>query len=71
MVSPSGPLWLIITVVGGLVLLGGMMLFARIRNKQTETRDSVAETEHATHELYKEQDASDRAHDTAADRAQL
>ena len=71
MVSPSGPLWLIITVVGGLILLGGAMLFARIRNKQTETRDSVAETERATHELYKEQDASDRAHDSPIDRERI
>ena len=71
MVTPSGPLWLIITVVGGLLLLGGAMLFARVRNKQTETPEDVARTEHATHDLYKEQDASDRAHDSAADRRQV
>lgn len=71
MVSPSGPIWLILTLVGGLILLGGAMLFARIRNKQTETPESVARTEAATHELYKEQDASDRAHDSAADRKQF
>lgn len=68
MVTPSGPLWLIITVLGGFLLLGGVMLFARTRNKQTETREDVARTERATHDLYKEQDASDRAHDSAADR---
>lgn len=71
MVSPSGPLWLIITVVGGLILLGGVMLFARISNKKTETREGVARTEAATHDLYKDQDAFDRAHDSAADREKI
>lgn len=71
MVTPSGPLWLIITVVGGFLLLGGFMLFARIRNKQTETPEDVSRTERATHDLYKDQDQFDRAHDSAADREKI
>jgi len=69
--SPSGALWLIITVVGGLFLLGGFMLFARLSNKKDETPEKVARTEHATHDLYKEQDAFDRAQDSAADREKI
>lgn len=69
--SPSGVLWAIVTVVGGFLLLGGFMLFARIRNKQTETPEGVARTERATHDLYKEQDRMDRANDSAVDRERI
>ena len=48
-----------IVVILGFVILGGAMLFAKLRNKQTSAE--IRRTEEATRRNYHEQSAEDRA----------
>ncbi|WP_076072177.1 hypothetical protein [Sphingomonas montana] len=60
-----GKLWIAITILGP-VLLGAVMLWSLLRNRQ-QSRAKKAETERATHDLYVEEDRiahRDRAVDT-------
>lgn len=58
----SGGFWSLLTVLGPL-LLGGAILWALLRNRQT-SRNDLDRTEHATRERILEQDALDKQRDT-------
>jgi hypothetical protein len=51
-------LWAFV-VVGGFLILAAAIAFAKLRNRTTPRQD--ARTEQATHDLYKETSAEDRA----------
>ena len=57
----GGAGWSLITIVGPILLLA-VIVFVVIRNRQSSKR-SVDRTEAATRELYKSQDAADKALD--------
>lgn len=52
-------LWALMTIVGP-ILLGGVLLWAILRNRQQRTPQSEARTERATHELYDEMEREDK-----------
>lgn len=62
----AGVGWSLITIIGP-ILLAAVILFAVIRNRQS-SKASVRRTEAATRDLYKTQDAADKALDEKAER---
>jgi len=54
----SGGFWSIITIVGP-ILLGVVLIWALLRNRGTTPRED-AESERATKQLYKDEDAAHR-----------
>ncbi|MFT3965359.1 MAG: hypothetical protein QM690_05710 [Sphingobium sp.] len=53
-------IWGIVTILGP-VLLGAVLLWAMIRNRQQSTPQSEARTERATREFYDRMDREDKA----------
>ncbi|MDB5696621.1 MAG: hypothetical protein JWN21_2164 [Sphingomonas bacterium] len=59
--------WQILTIVGPIVLIVAIA-WAALHNRQS--RGGVERTEHATHDLYQEQDRADKAGETKQDDGQ-
>jgi hypothetical protein len=58
--SASGGMWGLINIIGPL-LLAAVLLWALLRNRRSRRRD--IDTEQATRELYREEDAAHRGED--------
>ena len=56
--------WQILVIVGPLLLIGAIA-WAALHNRQS--RRGIQRTEQATHDLYKEQDASDKSGESKHD----
>lgn len=55
-------LWAFV-IIGGPILFIAVALFVIVSNRRRRSADELARTEEATHELYRELDAEDKARD--------
>lgn len=61
----QGDYWGIV-IIGGPILLGIVLVFVIMSNRRNRHPRDIARTEQATHDLYEELDARDKARDEPA-----